>query len=314
MIGTTLEKIRTHIEALASNGGSYFLLCARSGERPVPADGLRFDTRSCARVAARATEQYRAALRRYDPQLPRYDVIVSQDRLPDEGVRDDETTDGPVAVVHGHRRGPGPNADRREEYEQSDGTETDRRSRRIEFCHHVAAAVFEALSGAGHGEIESTVMDRYFQLAETVSDVDDLCLCLLESMATELSEGLAADEQTRVIEAAAGRLPAPETTAYPVATTLASLERRGMIGEYSWSPASPGSGEVVVRLSEYALSAREDRLPVLPLTVELCRHQPAAAPSSFTVDDDDGGWRIRVSRDRGDSSGELSNPRIVSRP
>lgn len=79
MIGTTLTDIRERLEGLAGEGGEYVLVCARYGERPVPAADLRFDSRSDARTAARATERYRAALRRYDPQLPRYDVIVCQE-------------------------------------------------------------------------------------------------------------------------------------------------------------------------------------------------------------------------------------------
>jgi hypothetical protein len=48
MIGTTLEDIRTHIEALASEDGSYYLICARYGDRPVPTAGLRFETQTTA--------------------------------------------------------------------------------------------------------------------------------------------------------------------------------------------------------------------------------------------------------------------------
>lgn len=73
-----LTELRTHIETLASETGEYSLRCCRFGDRPVPAAGLRFDTRPVARAAARATEQYRAALRRYDPSLPCYDIVVCQ--------------------------------------------------------------------------------------------------------------------------------------------------------------------------------------------------------------------------------------------
>ena len=79
MTRPTLVDIRDRIRALASEDGEFSLVCARYGDRPVPADGLRFDSRATARAAARETERYRAALRRYDPQLPYYDVIVRQE-------------------------------------------------------------------------------------------------------------------------------------------------------------------------------------------------------------------------------------------
>jgi hypothetical protein len=86
MNGATLESLRRRIEILADEAGRYELVCGRTGERPVPADGLRFATYERARAAARATERYRAALRRYDPRAPRYDVIVRErdaDEAPD---------------------------------------------------------------------------------------------------------------------------------------------------------------------------------------------------------------------------------------
>ncbi|MFC7194060.1 hypothetical protein ACFQL4_04340 [Halosimplex aquaticum] len=39
MIGTTLTDIRERIEALATEDGSYYVVCGRTGERPVPAAG-----------------------------------------------------------------------------------------------------------------------------------------------------------------------------------------------------------------------------------------------------------------------------------
>lgn len=95
MIGPTLGDVRGHIEALASADGDYYLVCGRSGDRPVPAASLRFGSRPAARAAARATEQYRRALRRYDSRLPVYDVIVCQD-APDPA--------GPVAAPEDSRR------------------------------------------------------------------------------------------------------------------------------------------------------------------------------------------------------------------
>ncbi len=86
MARPTLVDIRDRIHALASESGEFSLVCARYGDRPVPAAELRFDSRATARVAARETERYRAALRRYDPQLPYYDVIVRQESTDVTGV------------------------------------------------------------------------------------------------------------------------------------------------------------------------------------------------------------------------------------
>ena len=78
MPDSTLTSIRERIEALASADGRYYVTCARTGDRPVPAAGHRFPDRATARAAARLTERYRAVLRRYDPQVPSYDPIVRQ--------------------------------------------------------------------------------------------------------------------------------------------------------------------------------------------------------------------------------------------
>ena len=74
----SLETLRNAIEALAQNGDKYRLVCARHGDEPVPATGLRFESRATARVAARAVEQYRQHLREYDPAMPVHDIIVTQ--------------------------------------------------------------------------------------------------------------------------------------------------------------------------------------------------------------------------------------------
>lgn len=244
MLGTTLGDIRSHVESLASADGRYYLVCARHGDRPVPADGLRFETRETARAAARAAEQYRTALRRYDPRLPHYDVVVCQERQ--ERLRVDRDADPatPESVdslpTSGRDGRPRPT---------SRSVASPANARCVEFCHRVAAAVFEALSGGGHDAIESAVVDEYFELAERVTDLDDLCLCLLESIATEISRGLAPDEQARVVEAAASRLPTPDVDCHPAAATLASLRRRGMVGEYDWSVPTDQQGATGERSS-----------------------------------------------------------------
>ena len=78
MHDSILTGIRDRIKALASADGRYYVACARTGDRPVPAAGHRFPDRATARAAARLTGRYRAMLRRYDPQVPPYDLIVCQ--------------------------------------------------------------------------------------------------------------------------------------------------------------------------------------------------------------------------------------------
>ena len=273
MVGPTLVDIRQHIEGLSAAAGQYYVVCGRTGDRPVPAAGSRFRDRGTARAAARATEQYRSALRRYDPQLPYYDLIVCEEvparpREPD-----------------GAPRGPEP-----------EEPEVPARRALVEFCHRVAGAVFETLSEAGYGAVESAVMEAYFEVAETVGDPDELCLCLLENVAREIDERLAPAEQAEVLSGAAARLEQPERATGPLAATLATLDRQGMIDGYTHSPwvvdLDSGSRSTVVHVSDYALSAREGRLPVLPITLELVRHRPELLPQSVRAVAVDDGWRL----------------------
>lgn len=74
-----LTAFRAQIEALANDSGRYVVVCGRTGEQPVPVAGERFETREVAERAARAAEQYRRALRRYDDRLPYYELIAVED-------------------------------------------------------------------------------------------------------------------------------------------------------------------------------------------------------------------------------------------
>jgi hypothetical protein len=280
MVGVTLVEIREHIASLASDGGEYYVVCGRTGDRPVPATGKRFDTRSTAQSAARATEQYRTALRRYDPQLPYYDLIVCQ-----EAER---------AIGTGRSRQL-PNSKHR----RLDGRPPQPARRRlVEFCHRVAAVVFETLSDAGYSALETAVMDAYFELAETVADPDDLCLCLLESMSAELDERLTPADQSAVLTGAAARMSPTEPGEDPIEETLALLESRGLLGSYTRSPWSvdldDGARSLRVELSEYALSPHRGRLPVLPLVLDLSRRQFDWPPSSLRALDIGDGWRVTL--------------------
>ncbi|WP_144906166.1 DUF7552 domain-containing protein [Halobellus captivus] len=101
MTEPTLTTLRTRIEALASDGGAFAVVCGRTGERPVPVVGYRFETRRRAEFAARAAEQYRTALRRYDPALPRYDLIAVEGRTEPAGI--DGTSPAATSVADAKR-------------------------------------------------------------------------------------------------------------------------------------------------------------------------------------------------------------------
>lgn len=280
MIGTTLTDIRDHIEELASEDGQYYIVCGRTRDRPVPTDGLSFGSRTVARAALRATEQYRAALRRYDPRVPYYDLIVCERRNPGakrtaNHEEDDWQLSEPVVTT------PAP----------------DRRTL-VEFCHRVAAAVFEALSAGGYTSVERAVMDAYFELAETIAEPDELCFRLLESMASELGTGLSPTEQASVLASAGSRLPPTDAVAQPVKESCDELQRSGLVSAYSYSPVSYDRERrerlVVVDLLDYALSEREGRLPVLPFVLDLYRRDLDRAPSELLVEPDGDDWRLTI--------------------
>jgi len=306
MVGTTLNEIRTHIETLASDGGVYTVRCGRTGERPVPVSGLRFEGRATANNAARATEQYRAALRRYDPQLPYYDLIVCEDT----GCLASAAESGELSVPSSRN----PSAERLSE---SISTTSELKQRQqVEFCHSTAAAVFEALSDNGYDDTEAEIMGAYFDHAETISDPNGLCLRLLESMATELDSRLPPEEQAAVLASAATRRSPPETTDRPVAATLSVLEDSGLLGGYAQSPWSvglrDGTRSIVAQISAYALVPRDGRLPVLPIALELYRHQPKWQPTSLRVGDVDDGWQLTLTMATEAAPSGLTTARIES--
>ena len=301
MIGTTLTDIRDHIESLASDDGEYYLVCVRYGDRPVPASDLRFDTRATASAAAQATTQYRQALRRYDPKVPYYDIVACQ--------AVDVQTRCARIEAHCGSQSTHPEALTEPVVNRSLSVSRDL----VEFCHRVATAVFETLSEHGYDAVESAVMDAYFEHAETVGDPDELCLCLLESMASELDERLSVADQAEVLADAAARLESPTDDNDPLDATLAALDRRGVIENYTRSPCSVdfdgGSGSVVVKISGYALEAHDGRLPVLPLTLELCRHHTERPAQSIQVTAVDGGWQLTLGlADMADQNGLMSAP------
>ncbi|WP_435066772.1 DUF7551 domain-containing protein [Haloplanus sp. C73] len=277
MRSPTLAELREHIERLGSPGGPYYLACGRTGERPVPAVGMRFGNRTTARAAARAVEEYRATLRRYDSRFPYYDVIVREDASAEAETNTAESWSLSQPVVNR------PDASR---------------STLVEFCHRVVAAVFEAVADAGHDAVEAAAMDAYFDLAETVVDPDAFCLRLLERLATELDRHLSTGEQVAVLDAAAERLNRVASTGRPVSETLSSLRAHGLLGQFTQSAQSvdsdAGTRSVVVELSDYALSPQRGRLPVLPLVLDLYRRRPDRPPASLRAVEDGDGWEVTV--------------------
>jgi len=300
MVDPTLVDIREHIDDLATEDGQYYVRCGRTGDRPVPAAGNRFPSRATARAADRAAEQYRWALRRHDPQVPYYNLIVCE-----------ETGRDAIAAQPRGSRTDTPQH-RLSEPVITDSATPERREI-VDFCHRVAGAVFEAFSEAGYDGVENAVINAYFEPAETVDNPDELCLCLLESIASELHGGLSPAEQAEVLTDGSVRLESPSDDEVPLDEMLTALDQRGVIGSYTRSPYSVdldgGVESVVVQLSGYALSERDGRLPVLPLTLELCRHHTERPPQSVKTTTVDGGWQLTlVLADTGDQNGLVSAP------
>ncbi|UPW00107.1 hypothetical protein M0R88_16525 [Halorussus gelatinilyticus] len=291
MVGGTLRDLRERIVDRHDEDGRYFVSCARTGERPVPVAGKRFATRETAARAAELAAEYRAELRRYDPRLAHYDLVVSEEPGPSGPV-------DPVPVV-----------------EESGGSSA------ADFCHDVAAAVFEALSELGEEAVERAVLEAYLHSAESVTDPDELCLVLLSTAASELDARLAPDRQGEVLRVAADRLGArsertPRDGDDPVAATLSRFDGLSLVADYAVvrnagdesapsdvstasdeSAASDDDGRSwTVTVEEWAFDSVDGRVPTLPFAVELLRRLP---DERIAVSDlraaGDAGWRFVVS-------------------
>ncbi|WP_049924143.1 DUF7551 domain-containing protein [Halopiger djelfimassiliensis] len=290
MVGTTLREIRHRIEQLATDDGDYYVICGRTGEFPVPVAGKRFPTRKAAADAARATEQYRAALRRYDPQAPFYEPIVCQRHSVTEAA---DLRDASV-------RKPDPERSHRSHgsigTSSEDDTDADDESPLISFCHDVSGAVFEALSARDHAAAETAIMDTYLAAAEAVTDRDALCLVLLETMATELGRHLTADERGRLLRTAAANLSPVTRGDDPVEGSLSHLRTLSLIGEYDVT-RSTADAAWTVSLHGYAIESDGRRFPMLPIGIDMLRRTAGSSQSLGVADVTalgDGDWELVV--------------------
>ncbi len=76
-----LRETRREIEALAvENGRSRFsVVCADTGECPMPITGKQFEDHDDASRAAELARRYRDALREHDPDVPHYRFVVTEE-------------------------------------------------------------------------------------------------------------------------------------------------------------------------------------------------------------------------------------------
>lgn len=270
-----LRTLRNRIDALASDTGEYYVLCARTGEQPLPVAGRRFEDRLLAAAAARATEQYRRELAQRDPQAPLYDPIVCQASAAEAPPSGPSAPDqDPPLAIDGRPAAAG------------DGLRS--------FCHDVADAVFRALADRGHDAVEDAALAAYRDRAAEIADRNALCLYLLEVVATGLRRELPLDERVWVLRTAADRLPsAPGDD--PVPASLDDLAARSLVTDYRIDARPVGDeGRWRIDLRGYPLGDREDALPTLPLTMALLRRRPGGVAISEAHRLAPFRWRITV--------------------
>jgi hypothetical protein len=218
--------------------------------------------------AARVAEEYRAALRRYDPTLGFRDLIVCEDQ-----------------------------------WISADGVQADSEDL-LSFCHDVAGVFFETLSERGYDDVERAVFDDYLDAVE-VADRDELCLELLRSLVDALDRHLTASERASLVASAAERLPSPGpgdpdqsilrvsspsgTAERPVESALARLRDVDLIAGYSVTGTRGNA-----------------RTWSVTLLVDLLRRVPESdvAVGDATVTED--GWRLSVSTGAATPTGLVS--------
>lgn len=73
-----VRRARERVETLASETGRFGVACKDTGRCPEPVSEARFETFAAAEAACAAASAYREAMRRLDPSLPEYDLVVSE--------------------------------------------------------------------------------------------------------------------------------------------------------------------------------------------------------------------------------------------
>ncbi|SIR04648.1 hypothetical protein SAMN05421858_1234 [Haladaptatus litoreus] len=76
-----LRQTRREIESLAveSGHGRFSVLCAETGECPMPITGKQFKDHDDASRAVELAREYRDALREHDPEIPQYRFVVTEE-------------------------------------------------------------------------------------------------------------------------------------------------------------------------------------------------------------------------------------------
>lgn len=258
MVGRTLSDIRTRLDDLSVAVGPFRIVCGRTGDAPFPVTGRQFPDRETAAEAASVASAYRAALRRYDPEVAVHDLIVAQ------------------AAVDGE-------------------TDAEASPSLPEYCHSVSGALFEVLSDR-HGPVERAVMDRYLAAAETTEDRETLCLEMLRSTASALDAQLAAAERSTVLLAAADRLPSRSVGPRPFVDALDSLRFAGLVGSFDVesAPSGPGRRPRRISLTGYRPAASTEQFPALPIVVELLR-RTGVPPRISWATRTASGWELLLS-------------------
>ena len=72
----TIRQARERIEAVAVDHGDFGVACKDTGCSPAPVTDVTFETFEAAELACLSARAYRSALRRLDPSLPEYDLVV----------------------------------------------------------------------------------------------------------------------------------------------------------------------------------------------------------------------------------------------
>jgi hypothetical protein len=114
-------------------------------------------------------------------------------------------------------------------------------------------------------------------------------------MAGELARALSPTKQAAVLARAASKLETQSVGDQPIAAACADLRRHGVVEDACrspWSVSATETKEIVVELAGYALSARENRLPILPIIVDCFGRGLDRAPTATRVERIDDGWEL----------------------